>query len=134
MLYLAILIGGIALIAFALQPSGQRPEEVPLSVIITESQNDQIATLIVEGEWITVTTTDGRELESYKGETSIFEITGLDLDGVDYEIQPTGFNWGNILISFLPLLLFGGISIAFVEVGVKGGVGVAHPFAPPGFV
>ncbi len=107
LLYLAILIGGIALIAFALQPSGQRPEEVTLSTIIAESQNDQIATLIVEGEWITVTTRDGRELESYKGETSIFEITGLVLDGVDYEIQPTGFNWGNILISFLPLLLFG---------------------------
>jgi cell division protease FtsH len=107
LLYLAILIGGIALIAFALQPSGQGPEEVPLSEIITESQNDQIATLTVEGEWIMVTTKDGRELESYKGETSIFEITGLDLDGVDYEIQPTGFNWGNILISFLPLLLFG---------------------------
>ena len=109
LLYLVILIGGIALIAFALQPSGQKPERIPLSAIITESQNNQIETLIVEGEWITVTTKDGRDLESYKGETSIFEITGLVLDGVDYEIEPSGFNWGNILISFLPLLLFGGL-------------------------
>ena len=109
LLYLAILIAGIALIAFALQPSGQKAERIPLSAIITESQNNQIETLIVEGEWITVTTKDGRDLESYKGETSIFEITGLVLDGVDYEIEPSGFNWGNIIISFLPLLLFGGL-------------------------
>ena len=109
LLYLAILVGGIALIAFALQPSGQRPEEVPLSVIIAESHNNQLETLIVEGEWITVTTKDGRELESYKGETSIFEITGLVLEGVDYEIEPTGFNWGNMLIGFLPLVIFGAL-------------------------
>ena len=109
LLYLVILIGGIALIAFALQPSGTRPEEVLLSELIQESQNGQIESLIVDGEWITATTKDGRELESYKGETSIFEITGLALDGVDYEIKPSGFNWGNILISFLPLLLFGGL-------------------------
>ena len=56
LLYLVILIGGIALIAFALQPSGQRPEEISLSAIIAKSQNNQIETLIVEGEWITVTT------------------------------------------------------------------------------
>ncbi|HEY42044.1 MAG TPA: ATP-dependent metallopeptidase FtsH/Yme1/Tma family protein [Dehalococcoidia bacterium] len=109
LLYLVILIGGIALIAFALQPSGPRPVEVQLSELIRESQDGQIESLVVDGEWITATTKDGRELESYKGETSIFEITGLVLDGVDYEIKPTGFNWGNILISFLPLLLFGGL-------------------------
>jgi len=84
LLYLVILIGGIALIAFVLQPSGQAPEEITLSEIIAESQNNQIETLVVEGEWITVTTKDGRELESYKGDTGLFEITGLILDGVDY--------------------------------------------------
>ncbi len=109
LLYLAILVGGIALIAFALQPSGQSPQEIPLSEIISESQNNQIEELVVEGEWITATLKDGTELKSYKGDTSLFDIEGLVLDGVKYDIKPAGLNWGNILLSFLPLLLLGGL-------------------------
>jgi cell division protease FtsH len=109
LLYLAILVGGIALIAFALQPSGQSPQEIPLSEVITESQDNQIEELAVEGEWLTVTLKDGTQQKSYKGDTSIFEINGLVLDGVKYDIKPAGLNWGNILLSFLPLLLLGGL-------------------------
>jgi len=109
LLYVAILFGGIALIAFALQPSGPRPEEIPLSEIINASQANQIEELVVEGEWLTATTKDGRELRSYKGEVSIFEIEGLVLDDVEYDIRPAGLNWGNIILSFLPLLLLGGL-------------------------
>jgi len=109
LLYLAILIGGIALITFALQPSGTGPEDVTLSEMIRESQASQIEEMVVEGEWITATTKDGRDLRSYKGEVSIFEIDGLVLEGVKYDIKPAGLNWGNILLSFLPLVLLGGL-------------------------
>ncbi len=109
LLYLIVVVGGISLIAFALGSPASQPEEVPLSEIIARSQANQIAKITVDGEWLTVTTRDGAELKSYKGETSIFEIAGLRLDGVDYEIVPTGFNWGNMIIGFLPLLLFGGL-------------------------
>jgi cell division protease FtsH len=109
LLYLIILIGGIAMIAFVLGAPTDGPEERPLSEIVAMSQGNRLETLIVEGEWITVTTTDGAEYKSFKGEVSVFEITGLVLDGVDWEVAPAGFNWGNMLIGFLPLLLFGGL-------------------------
>jgi cell division protease FtsH len=109
LLYLIILIGGIALISFALRAPQERPEEIPLSDIIAMSQENRLAKLVVEGEYITATTKDGAELKSYKGETSIFEISSLRLDGVEVELKPAGFNWGNMIIGFLPLLLFGGL-------------------------
>ena len=34
---------------------------------------------------------------------------GLISSGVDYEVKPSGFDWGSILISFIPLLLFGAL-------------------------
>jgi cell division protease FtsH len=34
---------------------------------------------------------------------------GLNLEKAVVEVKPTGVNWGNLLISFLPLLLFGGL-------------------------
>jgi len=109
LLYLAILIGGIALIAFALQPSGARPEEVTLGELIALSQGGEVEKYVVEGEWLTVVTTSGNEFKAYKGVDSIYDITGLDLDPEKVEFQPAGLNWGNILLSFLPLILLGGL-------------------------
>jgi len=108
-LYLIILVAGISLIAFALRGPQQNPQEIPLSDVIEKSQNGQLEKLVVEGEWLTVTTRDGQEQKSYKGDTSIFDIEALVLDGVKVEITPGGFNWANMLIGFLPLLLFGGL-------------------------
>jgi len=108
-LYLIILVAGISLIAFALRGPQQNPQEILLSDVIEKSQNGQIEKLVVEGEWLTVTTRDGQEQKSYKGDTSIFDIEALMLDGVKVEITPGGFNWANMLIGFLPLLLFGGL-------------------------
>ena len=108
-LYLIILVAGISLIAFALRGPQQNPQEIPLSDVIEKSQNGQLEKLVVEGEWLTITTRDGQEQKSYKGDTSIFDIEALVLDGVKVEITPGGFNWANMLIGFLPLLLFGGL-------------------------
>jgi len=83
LIYLVILIGGIALITFVLRTPQASPEEITLSEVINLSQDKQIETLIVEGEWLYITEKDGTELRSYKGDTSLFEITGLNLDGVD---------------------------------------------------
>ena len=85
------------------------PAKILLSEAITMSQDGRIERIVVEGETLLITTTDGTELETFKGDTSIFEIPGFNLEGVDYDIRPGGFNWGNLLIGFLPLLLFGGL-------------------------
>ncbi len=108
LIYIVILVVGVAL-ATILLSAPQKPTEVPLSEVITMSQGNTIEKIVVEGEWLSITTTEGIELKSFKGEGSIFEITGLNLEGKEVEIKPGSINWGNMLIGFLPLLLFGGL-------------------------
>jgi len=107
LIYIVIILIAIAVIAYLI-PTTSKPAEVPLSEIITMSQNGEIERILIEGEALTITTTDGTELKSFKeANASIYEIEGLSLAGVVVEIKgSTGFDWG-ILWSFLPLLLIG---------------------------
>jgi len=110
LIYIAILIVGIVLVV-RLWPGADKPEEVPLSDVIARSQTGEIEKIVVEGEVLTVTTTDGTELRTFKeANASIYEIAGLNLEGVVVDIKASsGFNWGQLLWSFLPLVLFGGL-------------------------
>jgi len=109
LLYLIVLIGGVALIAYVMGSSSGGIEEIPLSEVVTMSQDGRIDKLLIEGDVLTITTKDGAEFTSYLGMDSIFDVTGLDLSSIDYEVVPGGFNWGSMLLGFLPLLLFGGL-------------------------
>ena len=110
LIYLAILIAAVALFSFLL-PATSEPEEVPLSKVITMSQNGEIAKIEIEDELLLVTAIDGMELKSFKeANASIYEIEGLKLDGVVVNVKgASGINWRGLLINFLPLLLFGGL-------------------------
>ncbi|MBI2851869.1 MAG: ATP-dependent zinc metalloprotease FtsH [Chloroflexi bacterium] len=104
--YIIFLIAGVAL-ATVLFSSPQKPAEVPLSEVIVMSQAHEIQRIIVEEEWLSVTTNAGSKLRSFKGEGSIFEIKDLDIKGIELTIKPGGIDWGSVLISFLPLVLLG---------------------------
>ena len=110
LIYIAILVAAVALVSF-LWPVGDKPEEVPLSEVIAKSQTGEIEKIVVEGEVLTVTTTDGTELKTFKeANTSIYEIVGLSLEGVVVDIKgSSGFNWGGLLLNFLPLIIFGAL-------------------------
>ncbi|MFC1940902.1 ATP-dependent zinc metalloprotease FtsH [Chloroflexota bacterium] len=109
LLYIAILIAGVALVA-VLFSAPQKPSEIPLSEVITMSQGNEIEKIIEEGEWLTITTTDGNEVKTNIGILNYNDLRELGLNtDIKYEIKPTGINWGNMLIGFLPLLLFGGL-------------------------
>jgi len=108
LVYIVILIVGVAVVTIFFS-APQKPAEIPLSEVIIMSQGNKIEKILVEGEWLIITTIEGEEVKSFKGEGSIFEITGLSLGGMEVEIKPGGINWGNMLIGFLPLLLFGGL-------------------------
>jgi cell division protease FtsH len=84
--------------------STDKPEEISISDVVAMSQAGEIEKLIVEGQWIFVTTPDGTLLKSFKGDVEFFDIKGLVLDNIQYEIQPTSFDWGSILLGFLPFL------------------------------
>ncbi|MDZ4231059.1 MAG: ATP-dependent zinc metalloprotease FtsH, partial [Dehalococcoidales bacterium] len=108
LLYIAILLAGVALVT-GLFSTPPEPAKIPLSEVASMSRSNQIERIVVEDEWLTITTTDGTELKSFKGDTSLFEITGLNLEGVEFVIEPGGIDWGSMLLGFLPLLLFGGL-------------------------
>jgi len=109
-IYVVMLVATIVLFALLL-PGTSQPEEKSISELVTLSQEGKVAEIIVDNETLTVTTTDGEEFIVYKEiQASIYEIDGLDLTGVKLDISPPGgFDWGNLLISFLPVLLIIGL-------------------------
>jgi len=110
-IYIVVLVGTIVLFSLLLPLGETSPVEKSLSDLVTLSQQHQIEKIVVDGDKLTVTQLDGSEFISYKeSSASIYDVTGLDLIGVDYDIaNPTGFDWGNLLISFLPVLLIVGL-------------------------
>lgn len=108
LLYIVILVAGVAFATVLFSTPG-KPTEIPLSDVITLSQANKIRGIVVEDAWLTITTTEGKELKSFMGSSTIFEITGLSLEGIEVDIKPGGIDWGNLLIGFLPLVLFGGL-------------------------
>jgi cell division protease FtsH len=110
LIYIAILLAAVALFSYLL-PSANKPEEVPLSRVITMSQEKQIAEIKVEDSLLLVTTVDNTEVRSFKeANASIYEIEGLNLDGVVVTVEgSSGINWGSLMLNFLPLLIFGGL-------------------------
>ncbi|TET48053.1 MAG: ATP-dependent metallopeptidase FtsH/Yme1/Tma family protein [Dehalococcoidia bacterium] len=108
--YIAILLAAVALFSYLL-PSANKPEEVPLSDIIAMSQNKEIVEITVDDDLLLVTTTDDTELRAFKeSNASIYEIEGLNLEGVVVNIKgSSGINWGSLMLNFLPLIIFGGL-------------------------
>jgi cell division protease FtsH len=104
LVYIVILIAGVALATF-LFSAPQKTMEIPLSEAITLSTEHQIEKIEVEGQWLNITTTDGTKVRSFKGDESLFDIKGLDLTGVEYDILPGGIDWGGMLVTVLPILL-----------------------------
>ena len=106
LIYIAILIAAVALFSF-LFPTAKKPTEIPLSEAIAMSQNNQIEEIVVEGDTLLITTTGGTEIRAFKeSNANIYDIEGLNLEGVTVDIKgSTGFNWGSLLINFLPLFI-----------------------------
>ncbi len=79
-------------------PFSKKTEEVPLSEIVTMSQNREIDKIVVDGEQLNVTTTDGRERKAFKeSNANIYDIKGLDLTGVEVDVEgSSGINWGGL--------------------------------------
>jgi len=110
LIYIAILLAAVALFSFLL-PTTKKPEEIPLSEAIVMSQNGEIEKIVVEDEELLITTTSGTELKTFKeSNANIYDVEGLNLQGVVIEIKGVGgINWGNLLINFLPLILLGAL-------------------------
>jgi len=109
-IFIAIAITAIALFAY-FSPTTEKPEEIPLAEAIAMSQNGEIAQITEENDALLITTTDGAEMKTIKGNLTLLELEelGFVLPEGGYEIKPSsGFNW-SMMINFLPLIIFGGL-------------------------
>jgi cell division protease FtsH len=112
LIYIIILLAAVLLFSF-LMPGSNDPQEIPLSQAITMSKDKEISELLVKGDYLYITTFDGREVKAALGNLTIADLVdsqkgfGFVLPEGGFEIESTsGINWGGLLINFLPLLIF----------------------------
>jgi len=110
LIYLIILVAAVVLL-YQLFPTSPKPTEIGLDRAIAMSQDGEIAAITVDNEELLITTLDGRELKTAIGYLTLVELQelGLNLEGVDYNVKPSGFDWSSLLIGFIPLILFGAL-------------------------
>jgi len=110
LIYIVILIAAVAIFSFLL-PTLNEPEEISLDKAIAMSQNGEIEKLLVDGGELFITARNGETLKTSIQNLNFVDLKelGLNFTGVDYEIKPSGINWGQAALNFLPLILFGGL-------------------------
>ncbi|MFC1938813.1 ATP-dependent zinc metalloprotease FtsH [Chloroflexota bacterium] len=109
-IFIAVLTVAIALFTY-FSPQANEPEEVSLDETIAMSQTGEIKSIVIDNEELLITTTDDTELMAVAGNLSMVDLQelGLNLEGVDWEVKPSGINWGSLALNFLPLMIFGGL-------------------------
>ena len=116
-IYLLVIVAIIA-IFFTLfsEPLGGS-KEIPINQVISLAARDDIQTIEVRGEKLTIATTNGETFTSRKEESSsiveILEKSGVDLLSTNIQIVVKGTsglgNFIGLFINFLPLIFFGAV-------------------------
>ena len=129
-----VLIGGALLILLLLiLPSGSGSQEVELSRLFQLAEAGQITKIQVRGDKLTATNISGETLTSRKEESvSIFELLdqrGISTDaaGIQVEVKGEGRSFFGVLLTFLPLIIFGGLILYMIR-GTRGGINQALGF------
>ena len=120
--YLLLLVAVTALIIFIVRGVPQtKPQEIPISQVITMSQGGQISEIQVNGTWLDITGSDKTQYQSYVGSLTMADIQklGLNIDNVKVTILPGGIDWGTLLLTFLPFVAFG-VLIFFIFFRARG--------------
>jgi cell division protease FtsH len=115
LLYLLILVALLAL-AFSFFPVNKGPKEVDFYAFISSAQGGQIDSIQQDGNTIIGLKEDKPVIKaSYLGGTKdlmdSLKDAGVKLgaDGLKFEVKTGGIDWGNLMLSFLPLVLFGAL-------------------------
>ena len=115
-IYLVILAAVIALV-FALFQPGKDIKTEDLGTVVQMAKDGKISQIEIQGDSLTVTTKDGKKFKSRKetggtlSELLREENVDLGPSGVQIKVrEPSQFgNWINLLINFLPLIIFGAL-------------------------
>jgi cell division protease FtsH len=115
LLYLLILVALLAL-AFSFFPVNKGPKEVDFYAFIDNAQSGQINSIQQDGNTIIGLKDDQPVIKaSFLGGTKdlmdSLKDAGVKLgaDGLKFEVKTGGIDWGNLMLSFLPLVLFGAL-------------------------
>ncbi len=113
--YLLILLAILAL-AFSLLPTTKKPQEVDFYTFVEQAKQGEIDTIQQDGATLIGLKGDEKKIEaSFVGSTKelmdSLKEAGITLgeDGVKFIVKADSFDWGGVLISFVPLLLFGAL-------------------------
>jgi cell division protease FtsH len=111
LIFIAILIAAIFIFYSLSGNMRTQPTEVNISDVETLSQQGQIKMIVINGDKLTVTKSDGTEVVSFKEPNATLEdYKNLNLTGVTVKVNnDSGINWGSILLNFLPLILIAGL-------------------------
>ena len=125
-----LLGGGILLLLFIFLPRPSAIPELEISQVIQLAQTGQLAEIEVSGDQLTVTTDIGDVFRSRK-ESSVSILELLDQrgiatgeDGIQISVKEEGGSFSGALLSFLPVLIFGGL-IFYMMRRARGGVNQA---------
>ena len=125
-----LIAGGLLLLLMILLPRGSGVEEIDITQVIEMAQAGQLSKIVVREDKLNVTTTNGEAFKSRKESgVSVLELLeqqgiGTGPEGIQIEVQKPGRGFGGILLTFLPILVFGGL-IFYMLRGARGGINQA---------
>ncbi|MDD5647930.1 MAG: ATP-dependent zinc metalloprotease FtsH [Dehalococcoidia bacterium] len=115
LLYLLILVALLAL-AFSFFPINKGPKEVDFYTFVDNAKSGLVNTIQQDGNAIIGLRDDKPVVKAaYVGSTKelmdSLKDAGVKLgdDGIKFDVKTGGFDWGSIMLSFLPLVLFGAL-------------------------
>jgi ATP-dependent Zn protease len=115
LLYILILLVILAL-AFSFLPMTKKASQVDLYTFIDQAKKGDIDTILQDGTTIIGLKDNEKKIQSSfigstKELTDMLQENGVVLgeNGIKFNVQSGGFDWGGISVSFVPLILFGAL-------------------------
>ena len=120
--------GGILLLILLFLPRPAVVSDLEISQVLQMAEAGEIAKIQLQGDDLEVTTVSGETFKSRKeSSVSVLELLnqqGVKPGAVSIEVKPEGRSFFGIFISFLPLLIFGGL-LFYMFRRTKGGLNQA---------
>jgi cell division protease FtsH len=106
---LAVFIVG-ALLYSLFGYSSKKPTTIPLSDVISQVESGKVDKIVVNGEQLQITTTDGKEYLSRKERSVSLKESGVDVSKISVEVvdDQSGTLWISIIGQILPFILIFG--------------------------
>ena len=120
--------GGILLLILLFLPRPAVVSDLEISQVLQMAEAGELAKIQLQGDDLEVTTISGETFKSRKeSSVSVLELLnqqGVKPGAVSIEVKPEGRSFFGIFISFLPLLIFGGL-LFYMFRRTKGGLNQA---------